>query len=369
MKNAGLQTFRYKAENGARAIRRFVVPYVQSRFHASEFRPILGYLYTEWKCNVDCHYCWQFNNTKKGITLEKAKESIDFLKSNGCRVLALMGGEPLIRRKLILDVIRYGVENGFFVYLPTNGRLLTEELIDDLGQTGVATINLAIDCMKEKEGLPKALNRIRPQFEYLVKQQEEHGYIVFLNINITSKNLKDVIQITDLAKSYHIATDYHINEPPYLEQPHYRHKNTDTYIREEHWDEVDIVLDELIARNKAGYTMVNSIAHLESMKKFIRGGVVEWECRAGHNSIFIRDDGGLAPCFAMYNADKDWGNISDGYNMDLDDLDRMKEDCTKHCNSTCQFNLGYYSKFSFRTLRWALKHVSNGGLVEAEADN
>ena len=25
---------------------------------AGDFDPIISYLFTEWKCNLDCHYCW-----------------------------------------------------------------------------------------------------------------------------------------------------------------------------------------------------------------------------------------------------------------------------------------------------------------------
>ena len=101
-----LQTRSYHANNFVRAFRRWFVPYVQSRVTASEFRPLLSYLFTEWKCNVDCHYCWAFNNKVKGMTEETAIRSIDWLKSVGCRVIAIMGGEPLLRRDFILDASR-----------------------------------------------------------------------------------------------------------------------------------------------------------------------------------------------------------------------------------------------------------------------
>jgi len=26
---------------------------------------IIPYLFTEWKCNLDCHYCWSYNNKVK----------------------------------------------------------------------------------------------------------------------------------------------------------------------------------------------------------------------------------------------------------------------------------------------------------------
>ena len=90
----------YKWSNGTRAVRRWVIPYIYSRIHSDEFRPVLCYLYTEWKCNIDCHYCFQYNNDKPGMDLETAKSSLDWLRSVGCRVVPLMGGEPLLRKDL-----------------------------------------------------------------------------------------------------------------------------------------------------------------------------------------------------------------------------------------------------------------------------
>ena len=137
--------FAYKVVNGGRAFRRWVIPYLNSRMHKGQFRPVLCYLYTEWKCNIDCHYCFQFDNSRPGMTLDTARSAIDWLKSIGCRVIPIMGGEPLLRKDFILDVIRYGSKSGFFVYLPTNGYLMDREFVDEMGRAGVAAVNLAVD--------------------------------------------------------------------------------------------------------------------------------------------------------------------------------------------------------------------------------
>jgi sulfatase maturation enzyme AslB (radical SAM superfamily) len=37
-------------------------PYFNSCIYTNEFRPVLCYLFTEWHCNIDCHYCFQYDN-------------------------------------------------------------------------------------------------------------------------------------------------------------------------------------------------------------------------------------------------------------------------------------------------------------------
>jgi MoaA/NifB/PqqE/SkfB family radical SAM enzyme len=188
------------------AMRGWAFPYVKSRLLTGDFHPVVRYLFTEYKCNIDCHYCYSYNKFVKGMTEQVAKASIDWLHSTTCRVLALMGGEVLLRPKFVHKVVDYAAQKGFWIYVPTNGRLLKPDVIDRLADAGVATFNLATDVVDEKPGLPKALSPIRSYFEYLVKKQYRYGYTVFLNINICRNNLDDVKRLTEIAHENDIST-------------------------------------------------------------------------------------------------------------------------------------------------------------------
>ena len=343
----------------ARALKGWLVPYLGSLVAPGDFHPLISYLFTEWKCNLDCHYCWAFNNRVKGMTEDTARRSIDWLYDTRCRVLALMGGEVLLRPNFAHKVVDYAARKGFWVYVPTNGRLMRTEVIDRLGDAGVATINLAVDSVEDRKELPKALDPIRPYFEYLIKKQYVYGFSVFFNINITRINLDDVRRLTEIAHDVGIATDYHINETPMLDQPHFKHKDgNSTYITKEDWPEVDATIDWLIEKNRSGYKMVNSVRRLEEMKAFMRGKLQEWDCRAGQNSLIIRTDGTLAPCFPMYSASHDWGTAGRPC-FEKQQLEQMKAECQPHCFSTLNHNLAYCYNAS-RAIRWVLKQATNG---------
>jgi len=343
----------------ARAMRGWLYPWVRSQVLPGPFHPIIAYLFTEWKCNLDCHYCYSFDNRVQGMTEDTARRSIDWLHDTGCRVLALMGGEVLLRPAFVHKVVYYGAKKGFWVYLPTNGRLMRPDVIDRLGDAGVATVNLAVDVVEEQEGLPKALAPIRSYFDYLIKKQYVYDFSVFFNINITRVNLEDVKRLTELAHDCGIATDYHINEAPYLAQDHFKHATLNrTHIRREDWPAVDAVVDWLIDKHKSGYKMVNSAARLEEMKAYMRGQVESWDCRAGQNSLVIRTDGTLAPCFPMYSATHDWGTVGHPC-YETAQLDEMKTTCQKECFSTLNHNLSYCYKPS-RAIKWVLKQAAHG---------
>jgi MoaA/NifB/PqqE/SkfB family radical SAM enzyme len=351
---------RWSAPLVLRAMRGWLFPYIKSRVLPGDFHPIIAYLFTEWKCNLDCHYCWAFDNRVKGMTEDIAKRSIDWLHDDTvCRVLALMGGEPLLRPKFVHKVIYYAAKKGFWVYLPTNGRLMRPDVIDRIADAGVAVVNLAVDSVDEKPSLPKALNPIRPYFDYLVRKQYKYGYSVFFNINICRNNLEDVKQLTEIAHQNGIATDYHINESPMIQEGHFQHyDDNETFIRPEDWPKVDEVIDWLCQKNLQGYKMVNSVQRLQEMKAFMRGKLQDWSCRAGQNSIIIRVDGTLAPCFPMYSATYDWGTI-ESPKFEVKQLNQMKQGCQPHCFSTLNHNLAYCYKAS-RAIKWVFKQALRG---------
>jgi MoaA/NifB/PqqE/SkfB family radical SAM enzyme len=380
-----------------RTSRGWLFPYVRSRILPGEFHPITAYLFIEYKCNLDCWYCWSYDNKVKGMTEDVARRSIDWLHDHGCRVLALMGGEPLLRPEFVHKVVYYAAKRGFWVYVATNGRLLRPELADRLGDAGVSAFNFALDAWDSKPSLPKALVPARKNLEYLLRKQYVDGYLVFFNINICRNNLEDVRQLTEYAHDHRVATDYHINETPMLEQDdHFKHLyDNPTYIRPEDWRGVDALVDWLIEKNRAGYQMVNSVQRLQEIKAFVRmssgldlkeygwngdrtnghdsqtellsgiAGIVqrpnrelqfaEWNCRAGQNNVIIRTDGTVAPCFPMYGATYNWGNI-DQPRFDQQQLASMKKTCQQHCFSTLNHNLAYCYD-DVRVIKWLWSNV------------
>ena len=358
-RNEAMTKQEYNALNRNRNVHVWLMPYLKSRLYSWRFRPILSYIFTDWKCNIDCHYCWAFNNKIPGMTEDVGKRSIDWLHSVGCRVAALMGGEPLVRPQFIHRLVSYAAKKDFFVYLPTNGRLMKPDVVDRIGDAGVAVWNLAVDAVGEKAGLPKAFNHIRSNFDYLVKMQRHYGYLAFFNINICRNNIEDVKELTEIARSHDIGTDYHLNESPMIQQSHFKHADDNpTFIRPEDFPMIDDLLDHLSEKNRSGYKMVNSVQHFQDMKKFLRGHVDDWECRAGHNTSLIRTDGTLAPCFSMYSSTYDWGTIENP-KFDFRQLDEMKRTCKLHCLSTCQHTTGYAYDL-WRVTKWLAKQARRG---------
>jgi MoaA/NifB/PqqE/SkfB family radical SAM enzyme len=237
---------------------------------------------------------------------------------------------------------------------------MDREFIDEMGRAGIAAVNLAVDCVAPRRGLPKALLAVEPQFRYLVEQREKYGYLVFFNINICRTNIKDVRLLTEIAHENRIGTDYHLNEPPqdFVDTSYYRHRQNDLWVTPEVHDEVDELLDWLIERQRHGWPMVNSITHLQTFKERMRGRIHAWDCRAGMNGGLVRPDGSLSPCFDLISYEGDWGRIWEP-RFDRDALKDVKKKCQPFCSSTCFHTMSYYYNMS-TVSEWIFKHVRVG---------
>jgi MoaA/NifB/PqqE/SkfB family radical SAM enzyme len=334
-------------------------PYFTHRLMPGQLQPLISYLFSEWKCNLDCHYCWSYDNSVKGMTEQTARKSIDWLHGLGNRFLALMGGEPLLRPKFIHKIVYYATKKDFIVYLPTNGRLMKPDVIDRLGDAGLGAVNLAVDCLDEKPGLAKALAPIRGNFEYLIKNMKKYSCSVFFNVCITRTNMDDVRALTEMAKDYDIGIDYHIVESPIIDAPHFKHLNENsTFLTPADYPRVDELIDWILEKHRAGYKIVNQKTRLVQMKEFMRGHIEPWGCRAGRNTLIIRTDGTLAPCFPMYSATHDWGTVGSP-KFDKRQLTDMKKECELHCFSTLNHIVSYVYN-NGRVIRWIIRHAKTG---------
>lgn len=84
-------------------------------------------------CNLCCHYCYVHKQQRKDMSLETAKAALEFAGRDGGSVgVSFFGGEPLLKKELIKDIVTYGREIeprlgcSFHFKITTNGTLFDE---------------------------------------------------------------------------------------------------------------------------------------------------------------------------------------------------------------------------------------------------
>lgn len=99
------------------------------------------------KCNLRCLHCFNDSGIKGQDELMDAEllSLIDEL----CRIkpfnVCFSGGEPLIRRRLLLEAMHKLSSHGIRISLVTNGTLLDKETANDLVKAGVRDLEVSLD--------------------------------------------------------------------------------------------------------------------------------------------------------------------------------------------------------------------------------
>src|SRR5207247_4542519 len=123
-------------------------------------KPWSAHLYVTEQCNLDCHYCNEFNNSIPHPALADLKKWVDHIRKLGVMRLGLQGGEPL-KHPDIVEVVRYAKSLGFRkVSMSTNGLLLNRQLLADLEGAGLDELQISVDRMTPIASTRKSMKSI-----------------------------------------------------------------------------------------------------------------------------------------------------------------------------------------------------------------
>lgn len=139
------------------------------------------------QCNAHCDHCGSSCNAKtdKGINAKWFKKGLDEIteKYNPNSVfLYITGGEPLMRKDLF-DITGYAKEKGFNWGLVTNGMLMDEDKIEKLKETGMKTISISLDGIKETH---ESFRHVPGAFDKIIRNIK----------NLAAANFVEHIQVT-----------------------------------------------------------------------------------------------------------------------------------------------------------------------------
>ena len=91
-------------------------------------KPLQCSIYLTDRCNLDCSYCTEYDNSRPHPKLEDLKLWIKKIRDLGTMRIALVGGEPLMHPNVV-EIVRYCRELGFATSLTTNGFLLKDVVL------------------------------------------------------------------------------------------------------------------------------------------------------------------------------------------------------------------------------------------------
>lgn len=128
-------------------------------------------------CILKCKMCYKWQDAALFAmpTVEQYKRFISSLRGFVDEGFAInfAGGEPLLYEG-VLDLVKYGVSNGFWTNIASNGWLINEEMAQRIGDSGLNEINLSLDGINESthdylRGVKGVYRCVMNALEYLNK--------------------------------------------------------------------------------------------------------------------------------------------------------------------------------------------------------
>lgn|GEM_PF-382529 len=279
-------------------------------------KPLQCSLYVTDRCNLDCAYCTEYNNSRPHPTLENLKIWIQKIRDLGTMRIALVGGEPLLHPDIV-EIVRYCRELGFATSLTTNGFLLTRKLVAELEGAGLQVLQISVDRMTPSVITKKSFKTILPKLDYFLDSK------ISLHITgvICQDTLADSRAVLETGLSRGIPTEVRLVHADPLSRFRVERGSR---------EELEEFVDSMIERKRRGEKIHTSEAILNYQRSLLRGEHVEWTCMAGYKLFFVSAQGKFWIC-SMVHTDKDIMEVT------LEDLyaNYRKKSCQEGCGVYC----------------------------------
>jgi MoaA/NifB/PqqE/SkfB family radical SAM enzyme len=279
-------------------------------------KPLQCSLYVTDRCNLDCSYCTEYDNSRPHPSLDNLKKWIRKIRELGTMRIALVGGEPLVHPDIV-EIVRYCRELGFATSLTTNGFLLTRKLLAQLEEAGLQVMQISVDRMTPSPITKKSFKTILPKLDYFKDSK------ISLHITgvICADTLSESQAVLETGLSRGIPTEVRLVHADPLQR-----FRVDRGPREE----LERFIDSMIEQKRRGEKIHTSEAILDYQRSLLRNEPVEWTCMAGYKIFFVSAQGKFWVC-SMVHTNKDIMDVT------LDDLyaNYRKKSCQKGCGVYC----------------------------------
>jgi len=247
-------------------------------------KPWVAHLYVTEQCNLDCHYCNEFNNSIPHPVLSDLKKWMNHIRKLGVTRLGLQGGEPL-QHPDIVEIVRYAKSIGFCkVSISTNGFLLNRQLLADLQEAGLDDMQISVDRMTPIASTRKAMKSIVHKLDWFKDSK------VRLNVSgvLFKDTLDEMAQVIDTCLDLGIPVRARVVHDDLVHDRALRDRSeSEPLLR---------FLEQQEKLKRSGQKIRSSWNIISYQKKMLRQEPVEWTCIAGYKYFFVSSTGKFWLC-------------------------------------------------------------------------
>jgi len=298
-----------------------------------------------WKCNFRCKACHRWKILKHNdIPLEKWLKIIKNLKRNFSSdvFVEFNGGEPLIRKSLVIRMIKELKTHFKRVVLNTNGSLLDEKTLLKLENAGLDAIKLSFYSLNRKtHNYLRGVNAYDAALSVIKKHQQLGLKIeLIIAILVTSKNIEEIPKLIKFLLSLK-RTSIRINAL----QEIFSSENTFEYrksiLPRDLWPAKDKTKKLFRWLAKYQNRIKTTKEHMKIIENYYRNpkSVLKIPCRVSTGSLIIHPSGKVGLCYSMPEFGSALNDLKKLLNSSAARKQRKKiENCKKYCRIlACSF--------------------------------
>jgi MoaA/NifB/PqqE/SkfB family radical SAM enzyme len=307
------------------------IDYLRAAKRAFDSKPMQCSLYVTDRCNLDCGYCTEYDNSKAHPSLETIKRRLDHIRALGTLRVALVGGEPLLHPDIVA-IVAYARSIGFSTSLTTNAFPLTRTMIGELEDAGLEVMQISVDRILPSAIAKKSLKSVAGRIEMMRNSRIK----LHITGTICADTAEDALGVLDHGLARGIPTEVRLV-----------HAGPDQQMRVPPAERLvqRRIIETMKRRKKAGEAVHTTDAILDYQLRLIDGDDVagQWTCAAGYKIFFVSADGKFMEC-SMRPTDRD---ILDMTAADLRAYFRVKP-CQSGCGVYCGVSTSMYVAHPFR---------------------
>lgn len=161
------------------------------------------------KCNLRCLHCYNSSGSNCVIDDEMSDEEflalIDDVASLKPLSICLCGGEPLLRKSLLLKAIRRLSDAGVNTAMVSNGMLLDAETAKQLKDAGLRQIQISLDGMKASHDRLRNMDGSFEKAVQAIKNVTELKLITGVAFVPTRWNIDEIEDVYELARQHGVT--------------------------------------------------------------------------------------------------------------------------------------------------------------------
>ena len=286
-----------------------IAKYLLSYFTFFPFtKPLFINIGLTHRCNLKCKICetWKFGlKPEKELKLPELKNLVDQIGKWGGINLSFAGGEPLVRKRELLECIRQAKNWNLITHVTTNGQLIDRKTAEEIVSSGLDFLQISLDGVKEKTNDyirgKGTYRKVMEAIEKVKKAKEKFNSDLKLSITtvVTDKNLDELLSIVKLAKDlelHEVSFNPYNLDTSYTKEKSY--EDDEFWVKKSNMTKLRRICKKLIQMKEEGerigtpFFMLRMMPSYFEKKLMFRDGI----CLAGFAYMYIKPNGDVDVC-------------------------------------------------------------------------